>query len=183
MSLERVRTRENAKGGGLLKARQIFPTPSDTFLDWGWLGGTTLDDKRDIVESKDEVGDLVIVLESGRMATLATLLQQTSQDEIDLVNNANGKFYDLWYTALLANGDTQSLSAGVCQIKPGAKLDYKPGQRVIEVTLYMLAPKAAFTRTPSTLNIVSRVPYVMVTATTPTAIPTDTASSLWTACG
>ena len=186
MSLGRFRIRENARGGGNLWIRQISPTASNTFLDLGWLGGTTLDDKQTAVESKDERGDLVIVLYSDRTAMLKTILHQVSQDEIDLVNNISNQnvFYDIYYPVVLENGATQEISAGLCQIKMGVPIEYKPGQRTLPCDIYMLAPAAAFTRTPTDYNVVispERIPYVMITNTVAKGKPTDTASSLATA--
>jgi nitrate reductase NapAB chaperone NapD len=188
MGLQRLRTRENAKGGGNLWIRQISPTASNTFLDVGWLGGTTLDDKQTAVESKDERGDLVIVLYSDRTAMLKTILHQVSQDEIDLVNKLsnNNVFYDVYYSALLENGDIQEISAAICQIKMGVPIEYKSSQRTLPCDIYMLAPAAAFTRTPTAFNVVvspERIPYVMTEIVLASAYgkPTDTASSLATA--
>lgn len=186
MSLQRVRTRENAKGGGVLWIRQISPTPSDTFIDIGWLGGTTLDDKQTSIESKDERGDLAIILYSDRTAMLKTILHQVSQDEIDLVNKLSNQnaFYDIYYPVLLSNGDTQEISAGICQIKMGVPIDYKSAQRTLPCDIYMLAPKGAYTRTPTDYNVVvspERLPYVMITNTVAKGKPSDTASALATA--
>jgi hypothetical protein len=186
MALGRVRTRENAKGGGALWIRQISPAASNTFLDLGWLGGTTLDDKQSAVESKDERGDLAIVLYSDRVAMIKTILHQVSQDEIDLVNKIsnNNVFYDVYYAALLESGNTQEISAAICQIKLGVPIEYKSGQRTLPCDIYMLAPGAAFTRTPSAYNVVvspERLPYVMTENAVANGKPTDTASSLATA--
>ena len=186
MSLGRVRTRENAKGGGVLWIREISPTASDTFLDLGWLGGTTLDDKQTSIESKDERGDLSIILYSDRTAMLKTILHQVSQDEIDLVNKISNQnaFYDIYYPVLLENGDTQEISAAICQIKMGVPIEYKAAQRSLACDIYMLAPAAAFTRTPTAFNVVvspERLPYVMTTNTVAKGKPSDTASTLATA--
>ena len=183
MSLGRYRTLENAKGGGTLWIRQISPTPSDTFLDIGWIGGTTLDDKQSAIESKDERGDLAIVLYSERICMMKTILHQVGQDEIDLVNKMANQntFYDIYYPVTLENTYVQEISACLCQVKMGVPIDYKSGQRTIPCDFYMLAPKGAFTRTPTDWNVVSRAPYMMLTSATAKGKPSDTASSLATA--
>jgi|GEM_PF-5078071 len=186
MSLGRSRIKENAKGGGTLWIRQIYPTASNTFLDLGWLGGTTLDDKQSAIESKDERGDLAIVLFSDHTAMLKTILHQVSQDEIDLVNKIsnNGTFYDIYYPVLLESGNTQEISAAICQIKLGVPIEFKSGQRTLPCDIYMLAPGAAFTRTPTDYNVAispERLPYVMIENAVAKGKPTDTASTLATA--
>ena len=183
LNLGRVRQRENAKGGGYLYLRQISPTPSDTFLDVGWLGGTDFDDKKTTIESKDECGDLVILLTSDRQATIKSVLHQVSQAEIDLINKSTNIFYDAIYKCLLADGTTQVVSLPVCQVAPGASLNYKPGQRSLALTIYGLAVKAAMTRTGTDYNVALREPYVMFTADVGAfALPSDTALSVAAAC-
>ncbi len=182
MALSRLRTRLNVKGGGILKIREISPNASDAFLDCGWLGGTDVDDNRDPQTIKDERGFVVDVLEGGQMAMIKTTLLQSGIDEINLLRNAGSHYYDAYYEALLANGNTQQLSAAICKITPGVTLAYKPGgARVIAVTLNFLSPKAAFTRTPTDFNVVIDTPYVLLDNAVPKAIPSDTAATMATA--
>jgi hypothetical protein len=184
MALQRLRTRQDVNGGGILKVRQISPTPADPFLDLGYLGGTDLGDEHSILKWIDEVGNVINAQSGQREAGIKSILQQTSIDEINLLKNARGVYYDVYYYKKnLETGTIQELSACICKLKPGPVLSMKSNsQRTLALEIYFLAPKAAFTRTPTGFNVVADEPYVIAEqASVALGAPSDTASTLATA--
>jgi len=184
MALARDRTRQDLNGGGVLKVRQISPTPADPFLDLGYLGGTDLNDEHSIIKWIDEVGNVINAQSGQRECGIKAILHQTSIDEINLLKNARGVYYDIYYYKKnLETGKIQEISACCCKLKPGPVLSMKANsQRTLVLEIYFLAPKGAFTRTPAGFNVVADEPYVIAEqASTPLGAPSDTASSLATA--
>lgn len=182
LALSRDRLRQNVRGGGLAKLREIYPTPSDTFLDLGYLNGTDLTDDHNMIEITDEAGNFIDTLSGSQKAMMKTVLTQSSIDEVLLRKNARAKYYDLYYSVLLANGNTQEVSAGIVKIKAGGNLEFKSGTlRGIELEIYFLAPKGDFTRTPVDYNIVAPAPYVIIENAVAKGLPSDTATNLKTA--
>jgi len=177
LALSRDRTRINVKGGGLAKIREISGTQSDTFSDLGYLGGSDVNDEHNFMEIIDETGSLIDALSGGQKAYIKTTLKQSSIDEINLLKNAVGKYYDFYYYAKLNNGRFQELSAIPCKIKPGAVLSFKSAtERTIEITIYFLNPKAAATRAPIGYNVVADQPYVLIEGAAATGVPTEATS-------
>lgn len=181
MALTKARTRINVKGGGLLKLREISPTQTDAFVDAGYLGGTDLNDEHSMLEIVDEVGNLVDALSGARKAVLTTTLKQTTLDEINLIKNASGKYYDAYYYVKLANTYVQELTAIPCKIKPGPVLTFKSAtERTIQVTIYFLAPKATATRAPTAYNVTVDEPYVLIENAAAQGAPTEATSTFAT---
>ena len=104
--------------------------------------------------------------------------QPTKTKEINLQKNADGIYYDCYYSALLANGNTQEWSIPLCKLKVGYVLDLKPGERILGMEVHALAPVAAFMRTPAAFNVVALVPYTLTEGAVANGVPTDTASTL-----
>jgi hypothetical protein len=183
MALARDRTRQDLNGGGLLKLREISPTPSDTFLDPGYLGGTDFGDEHSVIKWIDEVGNVINAQTGQREAGIKGVLQQTSLDEINLLKNARGKYYDVYYYKKnFETGKIQELSACCCKLKPGPVLSMKSNtQRTLALEIYFLAPKAAFVRTPTDYNVTADEPYVLIENAVAKGVPIDTAASLATA--
>ena len=188
MAVSRDRTRQNAKGGGLLQLRQISPNASNTFLDVGYLGGTDLDDKHETIDAKDETGIYVDLLDGGQVAQIKSVLMQSSIDEINLVKTASGLYFELYYKVNLNNGRIQEINAAICKITPGVTLAYKgQTQRTIAITITLLSPKAAFVRNPVSYNIAADAfgvlpPYVIIenAAGAGIGVPVDTAAAVAT---
>lgn len=181
MALSRDRTRINVKGGGLAKIREISPTQTDGLSDLGYLGGSDVNDEHNVIEIVDETGSLIDALSGGQKAYMKTVLKQTSADEINLLRNAVGKYYDFYYYAKLNNGRFQELSAIPCKIKPGQVLSYKSAtERTIEVTIYFLNPKAAATRAPVAYNVIADQPYVLIEGAAATGVPTEITTTFTT---
>ncbi len=181
MALQKARTRINVKGGGLLKLREISPSQVDAFVDAGYLGGSGLNDEHSMIEIVDEVGNLIDALSGSRIAKFTTTLKQSTLDEINLIKNANGKYYDMYYYVKLANTYIQELTAIPVKIKPGPVLSYKSAtERTIEVTVYMLAPKATATRAPVVYNVTADEPYVLIENAAAQNAPTEATSTFAT---
>jgi hypothetical protein len=174
MSLGKNRTRVNVKGGGTLKLREMSPTQTDAFSEAGYLGGTDLNDEHSMLEIIDETGNLIDAQSGARKCILTTTLKQSGIDEINLLKNAVGKYYDAYYVVKGSNGTFQELSMGVCKLKPGAVLKYASAtERTIALTIYMLAPKAAATRAPTAFNVVADEPYVLIENAAAVGAPTE----------
>lgn len=182
MALEKSRLRINVKGGGTLRIRELSPTPSNTFLDVGYVTTDTLLDEPTMVDSIDEVGNFIDTKSGAQKVTWKTVLKQTSIDEINLLKNAVGKYYDLFYSVLLANGNTQEFRVWLGKIKPILTLEFAAAtERKIEVEITALMPKATFTTTPTDYNVTAGNYYVVIENVVAKGVPTDTAASMATA--
>jgi hypothetical protein len=181
LALARSRIRQDVNGGGILKAREIYPTASDVWLDLGYLGGTDLGDEHSVIKWIDEAGNVINAQSGQREAGIKSILQQSGIDEINLLKNARGKYYDVYYYKKnLETGTIQEISAAICKLKPGPVLSMKSNsQRTLALEIYFLAPKAAFTRTPAGFNVVADEPYVIAEqASVALGAPTDTAATM-----
>lgn len=179
MALQKDRSRINVKGGGDLRLRELKPTASDTFLKIGNIKGTDFIDEHTMVESIDDAGNYIDTNSGARKFTIKTVLMQSSADEINLMRNAVGKYYELYYKVRLQNGNYQEFSIAVGKIKPGMVLAMKSAtERDIELEIYGLAPNADLARTPTAYNVTENEPYVFVEGASPTDVPSDTASSV-----
>lgn len=184
MSLQKARTRINVKGGDIFKMREISPTASNTFVDYGYLQSLEFSDVRGMDEAKDAVGNLVNASPTDRTVTFTLILLQTSKEEIDAVAALADKYYDcIYHVPLSASGNYQHLSMCCVKFNPSVEpLSYTAGtQRTIKLTGYALAPKAAMVRTPTTFNVVANVPYVFLDDTTAVTDPSDAAADVATA--
>lgn len=180
MSLGQDRKR-SFTGGGSLYLRQTSSAQVDTFSHAGHLGGTDLNDEHSMIEIIEEKGNLVNAISGQRRAILNTILKQTSIDEINLIKNANGKYYDLYYVVQLGNGNYQELTAIPVKIKPGPVLAFKSNtERTIAVTIYLLAPLAAATRAPVVYNVTANEPYVLIENAAAQGAPTEATSTFAT---
>ncbi|MFI5250798.1 MAG: hypothetical protein ACHQQQ_00075 [Bacteroidota bacterium] len=180
MSLGKNRKRINVKGGGTLQIRELSPNPTDTFSDIGYLVSSKLTDEHTIIELSDERGDFIDAKSGARKVHWETTLKQSGIDEINFLKNADGKYYEVFYSVKTGN-DTmvQEISMCLCKIKPGPVLEFKSAtERTIQVTIYALAPATTFTRTPSAYNVVAREPYLILEGLSATGVPSDTASSV-----
>jgi hypothetical protein len=163
MALARNRTRINVKGGGKLYIREISPTASNTYLDLGYLQSTEFMNDNAMVGEVDEAGVLPDMNQGSQKATLKAVLKQSSIDEINLLNNAAGKYYELYYkNANLANGYVQELSIPIAKLKVGTTLKGASAtERQLELEVYALAPKAAYTRGVTAFNVTENVPFIL----------------------
>lgn len=179
MALGKSRLKIAVKGGGTLQIRELYPTPTNSYSDLGYVENDIVLEESDVIDSVDETG-LVIQSQSGnKKLTWKSTLLQTGIDEINLLRNADGKYYDLYYSVLLPNGNTQEFRVWLCKLKPNLNLEFSSGAtRKIEVEFTALAPKANFTATPTDYNVVAGKYYVVIENATAKGAPTDTASSM-----
>lgn len=183
MALQKSRLRINIKGGSTFKCREISPTPTDTFTDFGYLTSLEFHDAVEMTEASDPTGNLINSLAGDRKVTFTVTLMQTSKEEIDAVSALADKYYDVIYHVQLNEATKyQHLSMPCVKFNPSVELVYSSGtMREIKLSGYALAPKANYTRTPTSYNVTANVPYVFLDDTTAVQDPTDTASALATA--
>jgi len=185
MALQKLRNRINVKGGGLLQLRQLKPTPSDTFLDVGFLQSTGIEDTHDMILSKDERGFLVDYVSGGEEPVLKCVLKQSGIDEINLIKNAEGIYYEAYYKVKLASGSFQEVDIPLCKIKTGPTLNFAAAtERTIDLEIHMLTVVAttSITRNPTGYNMDPNVNpfYVLVENANALGPPADTASAVAT---
>lgn len=161
--------------------RELYPTPSDTFLDVGWLGGTNLNDEHNMLEIIDEQGILLDWKSSGKVFNLTSKLKQSGIDEINLVRNADGKYYEMYYKVTTGEAKVQEINAFV-KIQPGAQIEFAAGtERTIPITIKGWAVKAALVRSPTVYNIAVYESYVYIENAAAQGVPIDTAATVATA--
>jgi hypothetical protein len=179
MALGTDRRRINVKGGGILQVREIDPTPNDNFSSLGFIKSDTFLDEHSMVESIDSKGDQIDNKSGGHAVTWTSVLMQTSKDEIDLMADAEAKYYEVYYRVQLNNGDYQMIVFPVCRIKPGFSLEFQSAtERTIELEIRALAPAIALAaRTPSAeYDTAVWEAYSLVESSASIAAPTDSAS-------
>ncbi|MBE3141478.1 MAG: hypothetical protein IMZ53_12960 [Thermoplasmata archaeon] len=181
------RSRFNVKGGGRVYVRQIYPDPSAgaaTFLDLGVVGGGDFDDAHDMIPIYDGAGNLWDNQSGKQTAVITFDLLQSGLDEINLIRNSGGKFYEVYYPVLLSNGSTQELDAAICKFDQNLKLAFKVGHRTIPLKVYMLVPKAATIDRTGTIatnyDVANQQPFVLIESATAKGMPEDTAAALST---
>jgi len=183
MALGKSRIKTNIKGGGALKLRMLSPTPADTFSDAGYLNSTDVDDVRNMMESSDERGLVIDYLEGSSAPVLRSVLKQSGIDEITLVKDADGKYYEAYYAVTTKEGKVQEYDFFIVKIKPGAVLKFAAAtERTIELEMHMLAvnASASITRNPVAYNMDPAVnPYYVLTENaTAQGAPADTGATV-----
>lgn len=183
MGLQKDRTRINAKGGGNLYARQLVSGSTDTaFVNLGQLVSSGLDDSPAMVDSVNEGGELVMTQVGSRKAKWDAVLMQAGIDEINLLRQADGKFYEIYYAVPLKNGNTQEVVACPVIIVPKVTLAFAAAtQRNIPVEIIFLMPKAAYTRNPTDYNNSTPNYYVMIENAVAKGAPVDQVGTVYTA--
>ena len=187
MALGKQRIRTNVKGGGTLKLRILHPTPVDVFTDVGYLGGTNLDDTRNMVQTMDERGLVIDYEEGSSEPVLKCVLHQSAADEINLVKDADGKYYEAYYVVKTAEGKFQELDIPIVKIKCGAILEFAAAkERTIDLEMHMLAVVtigATITRAPTGFNMDTTVNpyYVLVENAAAINAPSDAGATVKTA--
>jgi hypothetical protein len=182
MALAKNRAKINVKGWGYLKLREISPTPSDTFLDVGYLQETSIADTRPMVEAIDERGFQVDYVDSGASLVIIATVMQSDIDIVTLLKVASGRYYDVYMHGVTADGKYQELRAYCCKLKPGPGFTNKSGAiRTVPIEIHALTVKAAFTANPVAFNIAINEQYVLLENATQQGPPIDTATAVATA--
>src|ERR1051325_1257001 len=107
----------NVKGGGSLQLREIDPSPSDPFVDYGYLKNVDFSDTYNMIESKDAAGNYIDYKEAGETAILKGDLMESGKTNIDFQRTAANKYFDVYYQVLLNNGSYQEISAPIARLK------------------------------------------------------------------
>jgi hypothetical protein len=187
MALGKSRIKTSVKGGGLLKIRMLHPTAADTFSDVGFLNSTNLEDTRNMVEIMDERGLSIDFAEGSSAPVIRAVLKQSSIDEINLVKDADGKYYEIYYYVKTGEGKFQELDIAIGKIKPGAVLQFASAtERTIELEIHMLAVAtigATITRSPTGYNMDTTINpyYVLVENAAAINAPADAGATVKTA--
>ena len=183
MALGKDRKRFNVKGGGDLRVREIYPTPTDAFSILGILLSNTFMDESTMVEGQDEKGDMQNVEPGSRKVTWVTRLRQSTKDEIDFIRGVVGKYYDVYYKVPLSNAEIQEIRLFCVRIVPNFTLNFAAGTpRDIEVTIHALVSKGAFTQSPAGWGDIAEGDYYVIEENAVAlGPPDDTAANLATA--
>ena len=186
MALARSRVRINVKGGGILKVEELTSGGAvATMSDLGYLTKVDISDTPGMVESVAADGILVNAQRGSQKVVFKGVLKQTTADEINLLKNASGKFYHVYYQVELSNPTLtyQEFYAPLCIIVPGPTLSFaSETERTIEITIIVLAPKGNVTVTPAGFNITLPAIYTLVdTAAAALGQVTTTNGTIYTA--
>ena len=129
-------TKDKAKvglgGGGEAWLRQVtsagvdLGTP-DTNHSVGYIETSDLDDNTEEVKVYDETGALVANVLDKRTVVWKCTLQQSSGDEIAIMDECRGKFYRLYTYSGIRNNKHQEWLYGICTVKPHLALAWKTG--------------------------------------------------------
>lgn len=180
MAVARSRANVNIKGGGILKVRELFPTATDTWTDLGFIGGTDIDDARNMVDVVDERGLQVEWLDGGMKVVIKSTLQQSDIDLINFLRAAGSKLYEMYYMVTLRNTKIQEFDMPLARFNPGAQLKFAAATpRAIPIEIHGLAVKALMTRTPATFNITADEALVVTENAAAQGAPSDTASTVY----
>ena len=180
-ALGKDRKRINVKGGGTWLARELSPTPVDGFSDWGVVESIAVITDAGMIDIMDAAGNALEYISGQNRVGVEVTLMQTTFDEITLARLFDGRYYDCLYNVLLQNGETQQWSFCLLKFAPGATLTFQGStKRSLKLIGVSLAPKAAFTRTPTNFNVVANTPYIVYQNLTPAATPSDTAATMAT---
>lgn len=182
MALGKDRSRINVRGGGDILIRELKPTPVDAFTNLGIVEKFEIIPDLGMMEIPDAEGNLLDWLSGLKKFGVNITLAQSSKEEIDFVNNAGGKYFDVLYNVPMEDTTTQQFSICLLKIAPGTPLTFAGStKRPVVLSGMALAPSAAYTRTPTAFNIVKNVPIVIYQNATPAATPTDVAATLYAA--
>lgn len=178
MALGKARNSIVVKGGGNLQLREMNPTPG-SFLSVGYLKSTSVVVEHSMVEHVAENGLLINYQSAGDKITVTAQLMQSAIDELNLLNNADGKVYELYYSVLLPNGNTQELVIPLFKLRPGINKTFQSGEQLMEMMGVGLAVKAALTRTPTAYNQAIDTSFVLVSNASPQGAPSDAAGTVF----
>lgn len=138
MSIQRDRKRILVRGLGTIEVRQIDPTPDTYFADAGYLLETTVTDAVNMVMVTDENGNPVNMIAQDRRVSFLSKLQQSTQDEINLLRNSLSQLHAVRYYGSPQTDRWQYFCAEVSRLTPSVGLPYKPGLRTLDLAVEAL---------------------------------------------
>ncbi len=131
--MARDRRKIFVKGLGLLEVRELLPSLETVKSDAGYLNDTTFTKDSVVEDVNDENGNLVDSQEKSVKVSLETNLQQSSIDEINLLNNAAPKTYALAYSGMIQSDKFQFYAMEKAKILPGISKKYSPGLQLLKL--------------------------------------------------
>jgi hypothetical protein len=140
MALKKDRTRTSVRGLGDIEVRQTEPSAAAAFDNVGYLdgAGTDIVDEVTMEEINDEGGNLINVLEKSQKVTLATLLSQTSIDEVNLIKGAKGKVFAMRYFGRPSPSRFQYFCFEQIRINPSTVLKYNSEKRTLPLRAWSI---------------------------------------------
>jgi len=178
MALGKARTSFNVRGGGLLKTRELIPTPSDPWVELGYIQNTQFADEHVMVEAQDERGLMIDWIDGGQGVVISGNLMQSAIDEVNFFKGLSLKYHDLYYYVPLANGQFMEVVA-IGRFKPGFTLAFAAATlRALPFEFHCLPAKIALTRAPTTFNFAINDMYVVTQNAAAQNAPTDTAATI-----
>jgi hypothetical protein len=176
MALGKSLPRINLQGGGDLRVRELYPTPTDNWSVVGYIQGTNLADAHEVMEIVDETGEQIDEVPTGQSVTITTQLMQSTIDEMNLVKDAASKYYELYYHAELRIAKHFELRA-IGRIKPGLNISFAAKTiRTIQFEFSAVAVKGAVTGSPAALDMAAG-DYYVITENTSAQNPPSTAAA------
>jgi hypothetical protein len=150
MGLQRDRTREGVKGLANLWVRELSPNLETAYTDIGWLSedGTTIDPQAQVIEHKDEGGNLSKISVGETSHKFSTFLAQVGQDEIDFIKNSALKTHSLRYYGMMNPWRFQYKCAELAQIVPYIPRTWKAGKQNLPLTAFFLKQDNSVFDTP-----------------------------------
>lgn len=185
MALGKNSAKINTKGFGYLLLREIHPTPSNTFLDLGYVESTELSDEPQLITSTDERGFVVAVTESAKVVTLKAVLMQSNTDVIAFMKAASSKWYDVYYYGSTADAQVQEFNFPKCKITGGLKLSFKANTpRNVPIEIHAMPLVTALAADPgATFDLAADDIYSFVESASKIGPPTQVATVNQSAAG
>ena len=182
MALQKDRNRFSNKGGGLLKIKEIASGGSFTSMDdLGYLAESGLNIDPKMVELVDERGFMINSITSGEEWRFKATIMQVSIDEINLLKQAQNKYYHLYYkSATLPNGNVQEIYIPLVKIVNVLELPFKNDKRQLQVEFLALMPKAALTVVPAGLSVVADSYGTILEGASPVGEVTTNSGTIYT---
>lgn len=187
MALGKSRVRMNAKAKGLLfKIEELASGGSTiTMSDVGYVESVRIGDDHGMVEIADATGDLINELSTKRTCRLEVVLLQTAKDELDVLANAESKFYHAYIQVQLDNPTVyyQEWYFPLVKVRAGYDLTFRSGEvRKVTLNIAVLMPKGAVDVTPNGFDVSAGTLFVMAeTATTALGQVTTANGTVYTA--
>lgn len=135
MSLAKRRQSVSVKGLGTAEVRSITDAETN-FSDIGYLDSSVFpEDVSNVEDIQDEAGNFVDQKEISRIVKARLNLLQSGIDEVNLLRNADGKYYAVRYCGLLNSGEFQYFCFENAKIVPGFTKNYTPGKQILPVLI------------------------------------------------
>jgi len=181
--MSKLRSKIGIKGGGILYIRELVNgSSSTTWTDLGYIKQTPISQEAAMLESTDETGAMITINVGNKSAKLTPTLMQAEKANIDIIRNAEGKYYEFYYIAPLGGGAFWQEWNGFGVIVPKFALTHAANtERGLPLELIVLKPKASYVRTPTDYNNTTGDYFVLIENATAKGAPTDTVDAAYDA--